>query len=312
MTATLAPEVAALLRSIESFDLPPLHLMTPGQAREMRKRTAHLSHGPTIEVGGPVMDEAIDTAAGPLPVRLYHPGATGWLGSLVYLHGGGWVLGDLDTHDALCRALTNATGLRVMAVRYRLAPENPYPAALEDAWAATRWLAERESGALAVGGDSAGGHLATCVAARARGTALAIGAQLLIYPVTDLSELSTSSYRKYGEGYWLTARAMAWFRSHYVPPGTALDDPDVSPLLRPDLAGMPPAVVVTAGFDVLRDEGEAYAERLRAAGNEVLHRCYEGVIHGFMSLPGLLPQADRALSEAGEALVRLLMHGDDD
>lgn len=305
MTAKLVPEVADLLRRFSDLGLPPFHTLTPDEARDLRQQTAGLTTAARIEVGGTVDDGLIESAEGGIPVRFYTPGPE-WPGTLVYLHGGGWVMGDLDTHDALCRGLTNASGLRVMAVQYRLAPEHPHPAALDDAWAATRWAAEREPGALAVGGDSAGGALTTGVVARARAQGLHIAGQLLIYPVTDLSSFETESYREFAEGHWLTTRAMEWFRRHYVPGGIDLGDPDLSPLHRTDLSGFPPAVIVTAECDVLRDEGAAYADRLRDAGIPVTYGCYDGVIHGFMAMPGALPQGALAIREAGTALRQIV------
>ncbi len=307
----LAPEVQDLLTRFEALGLAPFETLTPAEARQTRKRAAAVTTAHGTDVAG-VEDSLVEGPEGPTPIRTYSPGPDVPPGTMVYFHGGGWVFGDLDTHDALCRGLTSATGLRVVAVQYRLAPEHPYPAALEDAWTVTRHVAEREPGLLVVGGDSAGGNLATTVAARARGTATRVAAQLLVYPVTDLSAFDTPSYRDFARGHWLTAGAMEWFRGHYVPHGAALDDPELSPLHRADLSGMPPALVVTAECDVLRDEGAAYARRLRAAGNEVVYRCHEGMIHGFLALPGVIPQADRAIQETGRALRRLVGLGDGD
>ena len=301
MTAKLTPEVEDLLQRMRALNMPAFHTLTPVEARGLREQTAALTAGESIETDGTVDDRLIDGAHGAIPVRFYTP--RGWQrGSVAYFHGGGWVMGDLDTHDALCRGLTNASGLRVMAVQYRLAPEHSYPAAMDDAWAATRWLAEDDPGAIAVGGDSAGGTLATCVAARARGTDLDIAAQLLIYPVTDMRKFETASYAEFSEGYWLTRKAMEWFRNHYAPDESVWKHPDVSPLYRDDLTAMPPAMVITAHFDVLRDEGAVYARRLREAGVEVTYRCYDGMIHGFMAMPGVFPQGAAALVEAGEML----------
>ena len=301
MTAKLTPEVEDLFRRMRALNMPAFHTLTPVEARGLREQTAALTTGDHIEVDGTVHDGVIDVAHGTIPVRFYTPRS--WQrGSVVYFHGGGWVMGDLETHDALCRGLTNASGLRVMAVQYRLAPEHPYPAAMDDAWEAARWLAEDDPGAIAVGGDSAGGTLATCVAARARGTDIGIAAQLLIYPVTDMHSFDTPSYSEFAEGYWLTSKAMEWFRNHYVPGKSVWQHPDVSPLYRDDLTDMPPAMVITAHFDVLRDEGAGYARRLGEAGVDVTYRCYDGMIHGFMAMPGVFPQGAAALAEAGEML----------
>jgi acetyl esterase len=303
----LSPETKAFLGGLAALELPPLHELTPDEARRMRAQAAHLAAAPDLEPVASVADAEIPGPDGVVPVRVYEP--DGWVaggGSIGYYHGGGWVFGNLDTHDALCRGLANASGLRVMATAYRLAPEAPHPAALRDAWAATSWLSERETGPLVVAGDSAGGHIATNMAARARGSTLRIAAQLLIYPVTDLSRLDTPSYVRYGEGYWLTRASMEWFRGHYLSGSAPKDDPEISPLCREDLTGLPPAVVVAAACDVLVDEGRAYAERLASAGCETRYRAWEGVIHGFAAMPGTIPEGAEALRWAGSELRRLL------
>ena len=306
----LTPETVALLRDIQGLGLPPLHECTPAEARELRKSAAALGEVEVEEVAD-VLDLNIDGPDRPLPVRVYTPARpadasqTTHVGTLVYFHGGGWVLGSLDTHDALCRGLANSSGLEVVAVDYRLAPENPHPAALDDAWTATEWAAARarsSGGSLVVGGDSAGGHLATCVSARARQSGPEIAAQVLVYPVTDLSSFETASYGRYAEGYWLTTAAMEWFRNHYLSAGTDRMHPDVSPLYRSDLRGMPPAILVAAGCDVLLDEGARYAERLIEDGGEVTVLSYPGVIHGFMALPAAIPEGRQAINDVGTLL----------
>ncbi len=221
---------------------------------------------------------------------------------MAYFHGGGWVLGDLDTHDALCRALANASGARVVAVQYRLAPEHPHPAALEDAWAVTSWLAAETSGPLMIGGDSAGAHLSTCIAARARGSAVQLAGQLLVYPVVDLSSFEHESYEKFAEGYFLTRDAMHWFAKHYLPADADRTDPDISPLLRSDLSGLPPAIVVVAECDVLHDEAIAYVDRLKGAGCKVDLLRYEEVIHGFFAMPGAIPEGRKAMRDVGRIM----------
>lgn len=299
----LTPATKGFLAGLAGLGLPPLHTLEPVEARRMRAEAARLAGVPEAESVASVADAVLEGPGGELGVRIYEP--EGWKrgeGSVVYFHGGGWVMGNLDTHDALCRSLANASGLRVMATDYRLAPEAPHPAALEDAWAATTWMATKEPGPLVVGGDSAGGHIATNVAARARGSEVRIGAQLLIYPVTDLSRLDTPSYAAYEDGYWLTKAAMAWFRDHYVPASVDLRHPDVSPLYRDDLAGMPPAVVLAASCDVLFDEGRAYADRLAEAGCDVQYRVWDDVIHGFAAMPAAIPEGRESLAWAGDAL----------
>ena len=240
-----------------------------------------------------------------MPARLYDPAPDrGPRGLLVYLHGGGWVVGSIDTHDPVCRFLAHAADVGVLAIEYRRAPEHRFPAAVDDAFAAFRWAAGN-AGALGcdparvgVAGDSAGGNLAAVVAqlaARDGGARPAL--QLLSYPVTDVSR-KHPSYRLFADGYFLTEREMDWYRGHYLPDEGAARDPRASPLLASDLHGLPPAVVLTAGFDVLRDEGEAYARRLAEAGVPVRLRRHAGLIHGFCNATGMSRSARAAMEEA--------------
>jgi acetyl esterase len=222
------------------------------------------------------------------------------------------VIGDLETHDVLCRQLTAASGASVISVDYRLAPEHKFPAAAEDAWAATRWVVAHaaelglDAGRLAVGGDSAGANLATVVALMARDAGgPAIKLQVLIYPVTDVMR-ETRSYADFAEGYMLTRDSMRWFIAHYLSSRDAARDWRVSPLRAPSLAGLPPALIVTAGFDPLRDEGEIYANRLRDAGVMVDHVCYGGMVHGFLGMGKLLDTAMRAVAHIGGSLQQAL------
>jgi len=251
--------------------------------------------------------------AGPMPARLYVPPVGAAPRALVvYYHGGGWVVGDLETHDATCRHLAHATGAAVLAVDYRLAPEHRFPAAVDDAVAAFAWAVGdaaslgADSARVGVAGDSAGGNLAAVVAqqtTRAGGPRPA--AQLLIYPVTDLST-KHPSYRLFSDGFFLTEADMDWYRGNYLPDEAAARDPRASPLLAPDVAGLPPAIVLTAGFDVLRDEGEAYARRLRDAGVSVELRRTAGQIHGFANATGVSPGARAAMDEAARLFRELL------
>lgn len=284
-----------------ALGLPPIHELDPFEARQLREKTTHLTRSDPEPVGQ-VEDGSFEGPGGPVAVRVYEPREEEAFGTVVYYHGGGWVLGDLDTHDALCRGLCNGSSLRVVSVDYRRAPEHPHPAPLEDAAAAAAWAHRRFPGPLAVGGDSAGGHLATCVAARSRTSGPPLAAQLLIYPVTNLSGFDTPSYRAFAEGYWLTRDAMVWFRRHLVADGADLTDPDLSPGLRTDLEGMPPTILVTAECDVLRDEGHEYGNALEAAGCTVERLEYAGVIHGFASMPGVIGEGRRALAEMGRLL----------
>jgi acetyl esterase len=252
-----------------------------------------------------VLNTTIPGPAGNLAVRITMPEGPGPFPVLVYFHGGGWVVGNIGTHDSLCRALTNAAGVAVAAVDYRLAPEHPYPAATDDALAATTWIAEHgatlglDPTRLGVGGDSAGGNLAAVVALMAReGKQPAIAFQLLLYPITN-DDLDTPSYREYATGYMLTREAMVWYWDQYLPSVRDRAHPHVSPLRASDLAGLPPALVVTAECDVLRDEAEAYAARLAAAGVATHLVRYDGLIHGFLRRTAMFDRARIALAEIG-------------
>ena len=255
-----------------------------------------------------VEDRTLPGPAGGIPVRVYRPEAAGTPPALVYFHGGGWVMCNLDTHDGSVRKLANASGCLVVSVDYRLAPEHPFPAALEDCYAATRWVAAHarslgaRPGPLAVAGDSAGGNLAAAVALLARergGPELAL--QLLVYPITDC-DLDRPSYRENGEGFLLTRDATAWFWEQYVPDAAARRNPLAAPMAAEDLSGLPPACVITAEYDPLRDEAEAYAARLREAGVPVTCTRYPGMIHGFLAYADFVDGGRRAVAEAGAAL----------
>jgi acetyl esterase len=238
-----------------------------------------------------------------VPGRLYEPMGAG-PGALVWLHGGGWTIGSLESHDPLCRALSARSGSRVVAVDYRLAPEHPHPAALEDAWTATKW-AVGAFGPVAVGGDSAGGHLAAVVALRARDRGVPLRLQALVVPVTDYA-FETASYAENATGYGLERKTMEWFWDLYVPDTADGADLEVSPLRAPDVSATAPALVVTAEYDPLRDEGEAYAAKLREAGVDVEHRRAAGMVHGFLRMPGVIERAgetiDRVAARVREAL----------
>jgi acetyl esterase len=238
-----------------------------------------------------------------MPARFYVPHDATPSGLVVYYHGGGWTVGSLDSHDAACRFLAHTGRLRVLSVDYRLAPEHPFPAAVEDALAAFRWAVGAAAGLgvasdrIAVAGDSAGGNLAAVVALLARTDRTRPAAQLLVYPVTDMST-KRRSYRLFGEGYFLTQAEMDWYGRHYLPDRAAARDPRVSPLLAPDLSRLPPAMILTAGFDILRDEGEAYARRLEEAGVPVALRRHTGLVHGFGNATAVNRAACAAMTEA--------------
>jgi acetyl esterase/lipase len=297
----LHPQAQALLDARVAAGIPPTHTLTPEAARAAI--IARLALAPMVpqEVAA-VEDRNIDGPGGPLHVRLYWPTRDAQLPVLVFMHGGGWVVCDVGTHDALCRALSNAVGCIVVSVDYRRAPEQRFPAAVEDADAGVQWAAANaaalggDASRLAVGGDSAGGTLAAVVSLRARlrGDTPAIAAQLLIYPPTDYP-LSTQSHRDNGEGYILTTADMEWYWNQYCPDVAQRQDPMASPLRANDLRGLPPAVVVTAEFDPLRDEGEAYTQRLAEAGVPVDARRFDGMLHGFVSAVGVIDGATEAM-----------------
>jgi acetyl esterase len=259
-----------------------------------------------------VRDFAASGPAGPIPLRLYRglgAAAGAPLPLLVYFHGGGWTIGDLDTHDIVCRTLANKARCAVIAVDYRMGPEHKFPAAVEDCIAATRWVAERaaalgvDAARIAVGGDSAGGNLAAVVAITLRdalGPALVF--QALVYPATD-QRMDSASHARFGEGYLLTRDNMLWFRDNYLSPAD-YDDWRASPLRAADLARLPPAHIITAGYDPLVDEGRAYSDRLVAAGVPVLYECFEGMAHGFLTMGGVVAAANHALYRLGQSLAQ--------
>jgi acetyl esterase len=251
-----------------------------------------------------VEDRVIPGPGGDLPVRVYTPEGSGPFAIVVFFHGGGWVLGNLDTHDPFCRALCSGAGCLVVSVGYRLAPENRFPAAVDDALAATRWVAEHaaEFGGdprrIALAGDSAGGNLSAVTALRARDEGEpTLRGQLLIYPTLGYHTPPTPSYIENAEGYGLTRQAVVWFFEQYLADKSQAANPHAAPLLAPDLSGLPPTLVITAEYDVLRDEGAWYVERLRAAGVPARLSRYDGVSHRFAELIGILDQAGRAREE---------------
>ena len=256
-----------------------------------------------------VRDDASPGPAGDVPIRTYRDSDAG-PGCLVYFHGGGWVIGGIDSHDETCRLLAKHAGVGVVSVDYRLAPETRFPGAAEDCYAALEAVAANaasygaDASKICVGGDSAGGNLAAAVSLMARDRrGPAIRFQLLIYPVTD-ANFERPSYVDNAEGYFLTSRAMQWFWDHYVPDVAHRTAAYAAPLLADDLSGLPPALVQTAEYDPLRDEGEAYAAALEAAGNDVLCTRYDGLIHGFFGMQDAVAPAKDAWAEASDALRR--------
>jgi acetyl esterase len=294
----LDPALAAWLAEVEALGLPGVWEAPVGDSRRAMEEAAPALFGPPDPVAA-----VEDVDAGGVPARRYQPADAG-PGVLLWFHGGGWVIGSLETHDPLCRTLASRSGRTVVSVDYRLAPEHPHPAAVEDAWTATRWAVDRFGG-VAVGGDSAGGHLAAVTARRARDAGLGLALQALVVPVTDCA-FDTASYAELADGYGLTERAMRWFWATYLPGLVGADDPDVSPLRAPDLGGVAPALVVTAEYDPLRDEGEAYAARLREAGVAVEHTRYDGAIHGFLRLRAISDLSGAAIDQVAGAVRRAL------
>lgn len=304
----LDPALAPLLEQVNA--LPPMSQGTPEEARAAFTQLTSLAASflPPPEVGE-VEDLEVDGGEGPIPARLYTPaGAEKPLPTLVFLHGGGFTIGDIASYDAQCRTLCAGAGVALLSVEYRLGPEHPFPAAADDAIAATGWAldnADRLGGdpdAVGVGGDSAGGNL-SAVAAQAHRDRLA--GQLLIYPVTDFTTEHDSLARN-GEGLFLTRDDMEWFRSNYLPDEADGADIKASPMLADDLSGLPGAVVITAEFDPLVDDGEAYAEALEAAGVPVVKRRFDGLIHGFLALGPVSPMASEAVEQVCADLRDLL------
>ena len=306
---SLDVHVRNILDQMAALKLPKLHEIGPQAARAAMRSS--LFRGGDTAIGR-IENRTMPGPAGDIGLRVYTPLGAGAdiLPGLVFFHGGGFVLGDLDTHDDLCRCLANGSLCRVVSVDYRLAPENPFPAAVEDSFAATKYIAAHaaefgiDAARLAVGGDSAGGNLAAVVAQLAKTEgAPKIVFQLLIYPVTQLAaDAQTRSMRENAKGYFLEKESMDWFTKLYCPDARHRADARLSPLLCADLAGLPPAYVVTAGFDPLRDEGKAYADKLDAAGVAVTYVNYPGMVHGFFSMRSLIPKAREAVAAAAAAV----------
>jgi acetyl esterase len=294
--AGLDPAIAAMAPAAAA--VPPLHLISPAEARQ------RVAAGYALCAAGPSLAAVEDVSLAGVGARIYRP----WrdLGrTLVWFHGGGWVTGDLDYSDELCRFLARDADCTVVSVDYRLAPEHPFPAALDDARAALTRVAEKAGGPMAVGGDSAGGNLAAACTLHARDTGgPPLAFQILVYPALD-HEFTRPSYLRMANGFPMGAAAMQWFWDHYVPDETHRGRPDVSPLRAADLSGLPPAHLVVAGHDPLHDEGIAYAESLRAAGVPVTVADYPSLVHGFFRLTGAVPAARAALSDLTGAVAGL-------
>jgi acetyl esterase len=309
------PQMQQVLERMAKSALPPFYSVSADEARRMYKETRAVFSPPAPEVSG-VRQLVAPGPAGPIPLRLYRglgaPTAAP-LPALVFFHGGGWTIGDLDTHDIVCRTLANRARCAVVAVDYRLGPEHKFPAAVDDCLAATRWVAQQavalgvDAKRIAVGGDSAGGNLAAVVAIALRdagGPQLVF--QALVYPATD-QRLDTATHARFADGFLLTRNNMLWFRDNYLAPGD-YDDWRASPLRAADLTRLPPAHIITAGYDPLLDEGRAYSDRLAAAGVPVLYECFEGMAHGFLTMGGALAAANHALYRLGQSLAQAFEH----
>ncbi len=313
----LDPQARALIDLMIKRQVPPVHTLPVAEARRLYLERRFLTQ-PEPPAVGAVQDLATD---GGVPLRLYRPlrdgDANTALPALVYFHGGGWTIGDLDTHDVLCRQLCAAAGVAVLAVDYRLAPEAHFPAAVDDALAATRWL-QREAAALqldgsriAMGGDSAGGNLAAvvCLLMRDAGD-VPPACQILVYPATDQRALAPSHTHN-GSGYLLTRDSIRYYWGHYGGPSADVHATDwrASPLLAPDHTRLSPALVLTAGFDPLRDEGRQYADALSSAGNRVQYVCFERQVHGFITMSRVIDEAHTAVALCAAVLRQHLSPG---
>jgi acetyl esterase len=307
---TLDPGAKAVLDLVTAANRPPYETLDAPAARELY-RAGRAVLQPEPPAVSDIRDLEAPGPGGPIRLRFYRPAgaaATAMLPLLVYYHGGGWVIGDLDTHDGVCRHLANAAGCAVLSVDYRLAPEHKFPAAVDDALAALQWASAQEAtlkidaSRIAIGGDSAGGNLSAAVSLLVRDLgAPALALQVLIYPAVDFIG-SYASQSRFADGYVLTASNQRWFRNQYLRSEADKADWRASPLRAASLKGVAPAWILTAGYDPLCDEGEAYAKRLAAEGVAVTHRRFDGQIHGFINMGKIVPQAAQALDAAGAAL----------
>jgi acetyl esterase len=306
----LDPEIIAVLKQAEEAGAPPVQDVPPKVARENFAKIAREQFGKVDEV-----HSVEDLDADGVPIRVYRPVETDEPSmSLIYYHGGGWVVGSIETHEGITRALAKRAGIVVISVDYRLAPEHPYPAALDDAWKAASWVWSHAEELkllqenIGVGGDSAGGALATIVARKGRDLGMPFATQLLIYPATS-TRADTQSWSLYSAGYGLTRDAMHWYWKQYIGEREGAQDPDISPGALQDLRRLPRAIVVTAEADILRDEAEAYAQRLFFTGIECEGYRYDGMIHGFLRMAGVVKRSNAALDELAESLRPMLEKG---
>jgi acetyl esterase len=308
MPVTLDPDAAVVFKAFQEAGRPPYESGSPAEARELYLKGRLVTNPEPPELKS-VQPLSIPSPTGSIPARVYAPmtlrQADGLDPCLVFFHGGGWVIGDLDSHDVVCRKLADEGQLIVISVDYRLAPEHKFPAAVDDAIAAAKWIAGHakqlgiDASRLTVGGDSAGGNLAAVVAISARdGNGPAIAGQVLIYPATDFA-MTHPSHREPETSILLTHSVIPWFRDHYLNGAADVHDWRASPARATTLIGLPPAYVLTAGADPLRDEGDEYARRLKEAGVAVTYRTFPGQFHGFFTMGKLLQQANVAAGEIG-------------
>jgi acetyl esterase len=312
----LDPLVKGFLDQMQAAPGPKMSEAGPAVARDIFVALMQLV-GPKDVPVGKTENLTVPGPGGPIAIRLYTPVAAGHdpMPALIYYHGGGFVIGNIETHDGLCRMMANEGGFRVISVDYRLAPECKYPAAIDDAFAALAWVQANaahigvDANRIAVGGDSAGGALAAQVAqlAKAKG-GMPLACQMLLFPVTQVGE-ETSSLREFAVGYFLERETLDWFYASYLPDDADKSDPKISPLRAKDLAGLPPAFVMLGGYDPLHDEGAQYAEKLRAAGVKVTVADYPSMVHCFVYMQSFLPQAHEALANASKAVGSILTAG---
>ncbi len=305
----LDPQAQKLLDAEKAAGSLPLHFLPVAVSRAKRDAVYSTSEG--FEPVTQVQDIFIPSPAANIMIRVFTPAGVGPFPVVVYFHGGGWVLSNINTHDSLCRRLTNQSGCLVVAVEYRLAPENKFPAAIEDAYAATQWVSNNaalfngDPAKIAVAGDSAGGHLATVVAQLSRdreGPNLSY--QVLIYPVTDYFLPGTDSYKEFADGYCLDRDSMIWYWFNFLPNDIEINNPYICPLRTPDLSGLPPAFIITAEYDPLRDEGELYAKRLEESGVPTKLMRYDGMMHLFVLQWRWLDKGREAIDSIGAELLK--------
>lgn len=303
----LDPQARAFIDLVEAGGVPPLQTMEPTEIRKLQAAFVPQLAG-TLEPVAHVEDSEIPGPGGPIPIRTYRPNAP--RGLIVWIHGGGWSIGSIDTADAACRALARRTPCTVVSIGYRLAPEHKFPAALDDVRTAVRWIwGHTETlgagpGRVAIGGDSSGGAMAAAATLDARnGGGAAFCHQVLVYPVTD-NDMTRPSYREFSSGYLITVDEIRWYLTNYLRTPHDADNPLVCPLRAASLSGLPPATIVLAECDPLRDDGEAYAARLSAEGVPVELKRYEGMIHGFFTMPGVLDRARDAYEDVSSGLRR--------